>query len=203
MGFGVVDIAAVAQGVLCTEGTCHAAGDAEDVAPGVVGVLYHRFAQVVQNGSYIALDVGDVVVIGSVPADGNGGAAGIVDEVHLDAAALHVAQLIAVVRILVSSASVGALGSQSVGVVGVVPCFRAIGHRRQLSAVLPGVGPGAVCQRVADVIVSDGVVTILGQQVAPFTVTADNATLNFPKGKLVPFGFVSVALYIFRKGVYN
>ena len=50
--FRVVDVSAVAQGVLCTEGSCHRAGGAQRVAPCVVGVArgdgsLRRFRQAV------------------------------------------------------------------------------------------------------------------------------------------------------------
>ena len=39
-GFGVVDVAPVAQGVVGTQGAGHGTGGAEDVAPGILGILY-------------------------------------------------------------------------------------------------------------------------------------------------------------------
>ncbi len=44
-GFGVVDIAPVAQGIVHTEGGGHTAGGAQEPAPGVVGIA-HNFVAV-------------------------------------------------------------------------------------------------------------------------------------------------------------
>ena len=41
LGFGVVDIAAVAQGVMGTQGGGQAAGGGQDVAPCIVGVAHY------------------------------------------------------------------------------------------------------------------------------------------------------------------
>ena len=39
-GFSVVDIAPVAQGVVGAQGAGHGTGGAENVAPGILGILY-------------------------------------------------------------------------------------------------------------------------------------------------------------------
>ena len=55
-GFGVVDIAAVAQGVGFAEGCRHGARGCADEAPGIVGVLHDNGAAAVHDGYDIALD---------------------------------------------------------------------------------------------------------------------------------------------------
>ena len=59
---GVVDIAAVAQGVMDAEGGSQVAGGGKGVAPGIVGVADHSCAAAVEDGGYIALQVGGIVV---------------------------------------------------------------------------------------------------------------------------------------------
>jgi len=61
-GFGVVDIAPVAEGVMGTEGGGMRAGSGQDLAPGVVGVPDDHSARGVEKGSYITLCVGHIVV---------------------------------------------------------------------------------------------------------------------------------------------
>ena len=62
LGVGIVDVAAVAEGVLDTEGTCHGSGDTQNVTPGVVGVLNNGSTGGIQDGSHIALKVHHEVV---------------------------------------------------------------------------------------------------------------------------------------------
>ena len=51
--FGVVDIAAVAQGVMGAEGCGQGAGGITQIAPGIVVISYHGCAAAVQNGNHI------------------------------------------------------------------------------------------------------------------------------------------------------
>ena len=55
-GFGVVDIAAVAQGVGFAEGCRHGAGGISNIAPGIVGIFHDNGAAAVHDGNDIALD---------------------------------------------------------------------------------------------------------------------------------------------------
>ena len=63
---GIEDIAPVAQGVVGSQGTCHGTAGAENVAPGIVGVGDHSRSGGVQDGGDIPLEVGGIVVSGSV-----------------------------------------------------------------------------------------------------------------------------------------
>ena len=65
-GFGVVDIAAVAQGVGFAEGCRHGAGGISNIAPGIVGIFHHDSAAAVHDGKNIALEVGYIEIRGSV-----------------------------------------------------------------------------------------------------------------------------------------
>ena len=77
-GFGIVDIAAVAQGVCFAEGCRHAARGGADIAPGIIGIFYDNGAAAVHDGNNIALEVGDIEIRGSVVLHGNGRTVGIV-----------------------------------------------------------------------------------------------------------------------------
>ena len=45
-----------------TKGTCHAASGAEELAPGIVGIVYNRSAGTIQNGYHIALYIGGILI---------------------------------------------------------------------------------------------------------------------------------------------
>ena len=92
------------------------------------------------------------------------------DKVQLVAAPGHLRQLIAQVREVVRRA-VDCLGNAlAIGIVAVGDAAAALAHRRQLVAVLPGVGPCAVGQGIAYGIVGDGFPVICCQQVRPISV---------------------------------
>ena len=92
------------------------------------------------------------------------------DKVQLVAAPGHLRQLIAQVREVVRRA-VDCLGNAlAIGIVAVGDAAGALAHRRQLAAVLPGVGPCAVGQGIAYGIVGDGFPVICCQQVRPISV---------------------------------
>lgn len=77
----------------------------------------------------------------------------------------HLRQLAVIVDIAVSSGTVGPLGPHAVGVVDEVPGCVAAGHFFQFPAMLPGVGPGTIGERIADVVVSDGLAVEGSQQI--------------------------------------
>ena len=92
------------------------------------------------------------------------------DKVQLVAAPGHLRQLIAQVRVVVRCA-VDRLGNAlAVGVVVVGDAAAALAHGRQLTAMLPGVGPCAVGQGVAYGVVGDGFPIERRQQVRPIGV---------------------------------
>ena len=65
----VIDVAAVGQRVEGAEGGRHGAGDGEDIAPGVVGVLHNCHIAGVYNGDDISLQIGHIVANRAVPSD--------------------------------------------------------------------------------------------------------------------------------------
>ena len=77
-GFGVVDVAAVAQGI----DFCQGAGSGQDLAVGIVGVGGYDLLIAVQDRQNIALEVGDIVVGGAIIGQGVGVTAFIVEEVQ-------------------------------------------------------------------------------------------------------------------------
>ena len=149
--FGVVDIAAVAEGVMGTEGGGMGASGGQDVTPGVVGVPDNHSARGVEKGSYIALGVGHIVVGRAVVDHRHRCTVGTVGKVQNIGANRHAAQTTSVVNILVGVGSRGAadfpLGTHAVGIVFHVPGQTVSGHGRQFPAMLPGKSPsGAVVE---------------------------------------------------------
>ena len=120
-GFGIIDIAPVAQGVVGAQGAGHGTGGSENVAPGIVGVGDHSRSGGVQDGGDIALEVGGVVVSGAVVDHGQRCAAGIVGKIQRIPIHRHLAQLAAIVDIAVRGAAVGPFGPHAVGIVGEGP----------------------------------------------------------------------------------
>ena len=66
----VVDIPAVAQGVLCAEGGCQRAGGAQQIAPCVVGVSHDARAAGIDKAGHVTLCVPDVEILRAVAVHG-------------------------------------------------------------------------------------------------------------------------------------
>ena len=169
LGLGVVDVATVAEGVVVSQ-VFSRAFDTEYIAPGVVGVVDELLAVAVDDGDHVALEVGDVVELVVVIDHRHGGTGGIVGEVHSMPIHGHVGQLVPGVGILVGALAVGPLGPQAVSVVGKLPLLRGTqpDHRGQLSAMLPGVIPDVVGQRIADLVIADDPAVVYLQLISPF-----------------------------------
>ena len=80
--FRVVDIATVAEGVILAEGGCHGACAGLFVAPGIVGVADHRASAAIQNGYNIPLQIGCIVVGGTVIGHSHGTAGRVIGKVQ-------------------------------------------------------------------------------------------------------------------------
>ena len=66
----VIDVPAVAEGVLCAEGCCHRAGGGQRVAPCVVGVGHDAGAAGADKAGHVALCVLDVEILRAVVVHG-------------------------------------------------------------------------------------------------------------------------------------
>ena len=167
--FGVVDIPAVAQGICSAEGGGHGAVGGHGRTPGVVGVGHHLGAAGVHKTGDIALGIFQVEILNAVIRHGRRPQA-VVGEVHPIAAPGQVRQSVAQVGIIVRRA-VDRLGNAlAVGIVAVGDAAATLAHGRQLTAMLPGIGPCAVGQGIAYGIVGDGFPVIRRQQVRPIGV---------------------------------
>ena len=127
MGFLIVDIATVAQGVVLAQGGGYGAGDGQDIAPGIVCVLHDLATAGVQDRRYIALQVGHIEILCAIEGQGHGFARGIIGKVHDHGADIQLigngqlAQTTSVVYVVVGNHTVGPAGPHAVGIVGVGP----------------------------------------------------------------------------------
>jgi hypothetical protein len=165
----VVDIPAIAQGICSAEGGGHGAVGGQGRTPGVIGVGHHLGAAGVYKTGNVALGILQVEILDAVIRHRRGPQA-VVGKVQLVAAPGHLRQLIAQVREVVRCA-VDRLGNAlAVGIVAVGDAAAALAHRRQLAAMLPGIRPCAVGQRIAYGVVGDGLPIERRQQVRPIGV---------------------------------
>ena len=166
---GVVDIPAVAQGVRGAEGGSHGAVGGHGRTPGIVGVGHHLGAAGVHKTGNVALGVLQIEILDAVMRHGRRPQA-VVGEVHPVAAPGQVRQGVAQIGIVVRRAVDGLGNALAVGIVAVGDAAAALAHRRQLTDMLPGIGPRSVVQGVAYGVVGDGFPVERRQQVRPISV---------------------------------
>ena len=164
--FRVVDVPAVAQGVLCAEGGGQRAGGGQRVAPCVVGVGHDARAAGADKTGHVALCVLDVKIFRAVAVHGQR-AGRVVGEVQLIAAPRQLHQLVAQIMVIVRRAVDGFRDAPAVGIVAVGDIRPGFAHPRKLAAVLPCVGPRAIAQKVADLVRRQALAVDAREQVAP------------------------------------
>ena len=197
--FGVVDIAAVAEGVILAQRARHGAGGAQELTPRIVSICHHLRACGVHNARYIALRVLQVEVLRAVIVHGQG-ADSVVGEAHIHvhfnfvvvdvSIALYrcMAQRITKIEILrIHGETDGGitdttLGNEienilvvfpdavTLGIIGIVRNLTCRRHLRQLPSVLPCIRPCAVVGQVADVVAGQRLSIVAGQQILPIAV---------------------------------
>ena len=167
--FGVIDIPTIAQGIRGAEGGGHGAVGGHGRTPGVIGVGHHLSAAGVHKTGNIALGILQIEILDTVIRHRRRPQA-VVGEVHPIAAPGQVRQSVAQVGIIVRRA-VDRLGNAlAVGIVAVGDAAATLAHGRQLTAMLPGVGPRAVGQGIAYGVVGNGLPIERRQQVRPIGV---------------------------------
>ena len=162
----VVDVSAVAQGVLFAEGARHRAGCAQQIAPCVVGVGHDARAAGIDKAGHVALCVLDVKILRAVVVHGQR-AGRIVGEVQLIAAPRQLHQLVAQIMVIIRRAVDGFRDAPAVGIVAVGDIRPGLAHPRELAAVLPCVGPRAIAQKVADLVRRQALPADAREQIAP------------------------------------
>ncbi len=166
-GICVVDVTTVPQGIVDSQGRSHGAADAENLAPGIIGVSNDRRAVEIHQHNYVALGIEDVIICRAVVLNADRSPGGIVGEVHLGGAVGHGHQQSAAVDVIPGGGAVAAAGAHSVRAIGVRPGGGAVAHAFQPAATLPGVAPGTITKGVANRIISNGFAAVGSQQVAP------------------------------------
>ena len=139
----IVDIPAVAQGVLFAEGARQRAGGGQRIAPCVVGVGHDARAAGIDKAGHVALRVLDVEVLRAVAVHGQR-AGRVVGEVQLIAAPRQLHQLVAQIMVIIRRVVDGLRDAPAVGIVAVGDIHPGLAHPRELAAVLPCVRPRAV-----------------------------------------------------------
>ncbi len=125
-GFGIVDIATVAQGVILRlDGV---AGGAQEIAPGIVGVADHPLAAAVDKPYHISLQICQIVQRCGAVGHGLGAACGIIGKVEGYAVSAHHGQLTTGIGIQVGGSAVTDAAAHSIGIVGISPGFCAVGN---------------------------------------------------------------------------
>jgi len=103
------------------QGACHGTADGKGLAPGIVGVSDHCCSGGVQDGGDIALEVGGIIVGGAIVGHGQRRAAGFVSKVQRIPIHGHLAQLAAVVHVVIGRTAACPLGPHAIGIVGEGP----------------------------------------------------------------------------------
>ena len=141
--FCIVDISAVAQRVLFAEGCGQRPGGGQQIAPCVVGVAHDARAAGIDEAGHVALRVLDIEILCAVAVHGQR-AGRVVGEVQLIAAPRQLHQLVAQIMVIVGRAVDGLRDALAVEIVAVGDCLAGFAHPRQLTPVLPCIGPRAV-----------------------------------------------------------
>ena len=164
--FRVVDVPAVAQGVLFAEGGCQRAGCGQRVAPCVVGVGHDARAAGIDKAGHVALCVLDVEILCAVAVHGQW-AGRVVGEAQFIAAPRQFHQLVTQIMVIVRRAVDSLRDALAVGIVAVGDIRPRLAHPRELAAVLPCVRPRAVAQEVADLVRRQALAVDAREQIAP------------------------------------
>ena len=143
--FRVVDVSAVAQGVLFAEGGCQRAGCGQRVAPCVVGVAHNARAAGADKTGHVALRVLDVEILRAVAVHGQR-AGRVVGEVQFIAAPRQLHQLVAQIMVIMRRAVDGLRDALAVGIVDIRPRLpsRLIVLAHQLVEAVVGIGRRAL-----------------------------------------------------------
>ena len=141
----VVDVPAVAQGVLFAESARHRAGGGQRIAPCVVGVGHDARAACADEAGHVALCVPDVEILRAVAVHGQR-AGRVVGEVQLIAAPRQLHQLVAQIMVIVGRAVNGFRDALAVGIVGIRPRLprRLIVLANKLVEAVVGIGRRAL-----------------------------------------------------------
>ena len=149
-GFIVIIITTIPQRV----NACHCSGSGENLTIGIIGICSNAGSACIDKVHYIALQVGDVVVSGSVISDGEGCPAGGIGKVqHVGTIGLP-EKLSSGIHILMLHAIDGFARPQTVQVIGVGNACSRLAGGCELASILPSEVPAS------PVIVADGIAAL-------------------------------------------
>ena len=191
--FRVVDVSAVAQGILFAEGGGQRAGGGQRIAPCVVGVGHDARAAGADETGHIALCVPDVEILRAVVVHGQR-AGRVVGEVQLIAAPRQLHQLVAQIMVIVGRAVDSLRDALAVGIVAVGDIRPGLAHPCELAAVLPCIRPRAVAQEVADLVRRQALAADVREQIAPA-----RARRRCSPVSTLPTLTVSIMVFLFRQ----
>ena len=168
--FYVIDIPPIAERLDSAQSGSEGTGGGEDFAPGIVDIFYHFSAGAVNDSDNIALEVMNVSILRPVELYNGGAVLGVVPEVEGVAALGHVHDVLAMQNVVGDRSIHRFPHAQALGVVDKAGGGAALAHLLELAAVLPGVGPGAVGERIANGVVGNGRVVIGDELVLPVAI---------------------------------
>jgi len=157
--FHIIDIPSIPKRLDSAQCRSERTGGGEDLTPRIIGIFNYLCPRAIHQRDHVALEVVQVCVGRAVKNHDAGLALCVVIEMQRMIALGHVHDILAVQRVFrCTGAGCGFPGPQAVLIVLEGDRLRAVdpGHLLQLPPVLPGIGPGAVVQRVAHGVVGDG-----------------------------------------------
>ena len=163
----IVHVGSITERLDGTESGSKGAGGGKDLSPCIVYIFYHFCAIAVNKANDIALQIYNVTIFSSIKLHNGRAILGIVPEVQGVAALGHVDDVLAMQGVVSDGAAHSLADAQAIGVIGESGRGAGFGHLFQLAALFPGVGPGAVGERIADGIVGDGGAVVLDQLILP------------------------------------
>ena len=183
LGFGIVDIASVAEGIDIGEVGCRgdrragAVGDGGDFSPRIIGIADNDRTGSVGHAHDIPLQVQEIVV----DRLRRSAIAGIERRIGFSIRPVekfrdllplsHARQLRAAVEVFRGRPANGFGAAKAAGIIGERAAFPIAAYGRKLTAVLPGHRIAAVGRGIADLIVGDGCAVIGSQQIRPVAVS--------------------------------
>ena len=172
-GFGIVVVASITEGIVRAQRACQGAGGGDEFAPCIVGIFYHTRAAAVHKADNIILAVAEIEVLRAVVIDADYVAARVVgvELLYLAcAAALHLRHEQAPVVVESGGNAVYSFAAAyALLVVGVARC--GVVPRKALQTLaFPGQRVAPVAERVADLVIGDGLPVVARELVLPRTV---------------------------------
>ena len=168
--FYIIDIPPIAERLDGTQCGSERTGGGERLTPRIVSIFYHFGAGAVNQTDNIALEVMNVNILRPVELHNSGAVLGVIPEVEGVAALGHVHDVLAMQNVVGNHAVDRFPYPQTLCIVDEGSCGSALAHLLELAAILPGVGPGAVGQGIANIVVGNRRAIEGGELVLPVAI---------------------------------